>query len=33
MISRRQCLKFLWTPIIFFLMTVDKGGEELGLKI
>jgi hypothetical protein len=33
MISGRQGLKLLRTPIILFLMIVDKEGEELGLKL
>jgi hypothetical protein len=33
MINRRHDLKLLHTPIFLFLMIVDKGGEELGLKL
>jgi hypothetical protein len=33
MITRRQGLKLLRTSIILFLMIVDKGGEQLGLKL
>jgi hypothetical protein len=33
MITRRRGIKLLRTQIILFLMIVDKGGEEIGLKL
>jgi hypothetical protein len=33
MITRRRGLKLLRTPMLLFLMIVDKGGEKNGLRL